>query len=878
VRAEAGAAMAAHTRALRERAPGRVGRARAAAVAIADAIWHGVLARWGVRRALTTTSWRDHMRAIVSAATGLPALLFRDIGDDIRLAGRRLRHAPAFTLVAALTLALGIGANTAIFSVVNAVLLTPLPFPNADRLVAIFHVYEGSEDVVSPPNILDVAARTRTMQAVAGYNDRTMTLTGAGDPVRVVACEVSDGFFDVLSTPPLLGRTLVRADNTPGQADVAVLGYGLWQTRFGGRTDIVGQSITINDRTKRIVGVMPKAFAWPLTAELYVPAEYDNAYTSANRAAWILGAVGRMAPGVSLDAVRAELTGIASTLEREYPAANARVGLTARPLLDATVGDTSTALLVLLAAVGVVLLIACANVANLVLARSAARDQEFAIRAALGAGRRRLARQLIVESLVLAGLGAVAGVALAEAGIRALTALGPENIPRLASVSVNARVLWFAAAAATATGILFGLLPAAQASRTSAADALRERQRSAPGGARGRRVRAGLVAAELALAVLLLVGAGLLLKSFARLTQVDPGFDPANALTFSLSLPASYADDASRAAFYARVTGALAALPGVQGASAALAVPPVPMHFNLSFTVKGQPPPRPGYEPTLEVRMADDRYFDVLGVAVLKGRAFTSSDRAGAPGVVILTESAARKFFPAGDALGQIVQLGWKLDDGSLAGGEVVGIAADTRSHGLDVAPPAQVYLPVAQLPVSSMSFVVRTETAPGDYAAAVRQAVHDLDPKLPINRLETLEERVSRSIADRRFYMLLLATFAAVALLLAAIGIFGVLSYLVAQRTREIGIRMALGAPRATVIAMVLRQAMTPALAGIAMGLVAALALSHYMRSMLFDLAATDAATFASVAGLLTTVALVAAWWPARRATRVDASTALRD
>jgi putative ABC transport system permease protein len=459
-----------------------------------------------------------------------------------------------------------------------------------------------------------------------------------------------------------------------------------------------------------------------------------------------------------------------------------------------------------------------------------------------------------------------------------LTSLGPENIPRLASVAVNGRVLWFAATAAAGTGVLFGLFPALQASRTSASDALRERQRSAPGGARGRRMRAGLVAAELALAVLLLVGAGLLLKSFARLTRVDPGFDPANGLTFTLSLPASYADDGARAAFYARVTEALGALPGVRGAAAALAVPPVPMHFNISFRVTGQPPPRPGYEPTLEVRVADDKYFDVLGIPVLKGRAFQPSDRAGAPDVVLLTASAARKFFPNGDAIGRFVQLDWKREDGSLAGGEVVGIVADTRSHGLDVLPPAQVYLPVAQLPVGSMSFVLRTETEPGAYAASVRQAVHVLDPNLPLNRVETLDERVARSVADRRFYMLLLSAFAALALVLAAIGIFGVLSYLVSQRMREIGIRIALGAPRGSVIGLVLRQAMAPAVAGIATGLGAALALSQYMRSMLFELTATDLPTFASVAGLLGAVALVAAWWPARRATRVDASTALRE
>lgn len=681
-------------------------------------------------------------------------------------------------------------------------------------------------------------------------------MTNAGDPARLNAIEVSAGFFDTLRTPPLTGRVLQADDNQPGNTDVAVLSHALWQTRFGARPDIVGSTITIDGRSTLVVGVMPKGFAWPEGAELWKPVEYDESYRTTNRGAWYLSVVGRLADGVSLDAAKAEIATIGAQLEQQYEA-NRHVGMTVHPLLDATVGDRRVALLVLLGAVGLVLLIACVNVANLMLARAAVRDQEFAVRAALGAGRARLARQLLVESLVLSLAGGALALAMAYGGTRALVAFGPAGFPRLEAIGVDLQVAVFTFAIAAITGLAFGLVPALQAGRASFGDSLRERGRSAPGGARGRRVRAALVVAELALAVVLLVGAGLLLRSFAKLVHVDPGFDPSNGITFTLGLPESdYDSDQKRDAFYARLREQLESVPGVAGSALVLSVPPAPMRFNLSFKVAGRPPMPPGQEPTLEVRLADAAYFPLMKIPVIRGRGFEVTDRAGAPPVLVLTESAARKYFAGEDPIGQTIELGWRRD-GVRVGGRVVGVVADVKSHGLDVQAPPQIYAAYEQVPIGSSAVVLRTRTNPTALLPSVRAAVAAVDPKLPVTRLETLEEHISRSVAERRFYMLLLATFAVVALALAAIGIFGVLSYLVSQRTREIGIRVALGAGRGTVIGMVLRQAMGPAVVGVSLGLAAALGLSRFLSTLLFELDATDPATFGGVGTLLLSVAL---------------------
>jgi putative ABC transport system permease protein len=879
VRDSVGADMHAHVQAKRRAAAGKpLALARVWITAIFDALWHGLLSRVGRAPGLTTITWREHMRNVIDLFRALPALFSRESAGDVRLALRRLRAAPGFAAVALITMALGIGANTAIFSVVNAVLLTPLPFPQSDRLVGVFHVWKGNRVEFSPPNFLDVQSRATTLSHVAGYNTSGMTITNAGDAARLTGVEVSSQFFDVMATRPQLGRALVAADNETGHTNVAVLSYPVWQSRFGGRADIVGQTITLDGRAMDIVGVMPRQFNWPEGGDVWVPAEYDNAYRQSNRGAWYLSVVGRLAPSATVEQASTELAGIARQLELEYPI-NKDVGMTSRALLDTVVSDSRPALLVLQGAVALVLLIACVNVANLLLARSAARETEFALRAALGAGRTRLIRQLLVESLLLAGLGAALGLTLAVAATRALVALAPAALPRLGGVHIDSTVVLFTIAVAVVTGVIFGLVPAHQASRAALIDTMRERSASSPGGVRGRRTRSALVVAELALAVMLLVGAGLLVRSFARLTNVDPGFNATHGVTFTLGLPeASYDSDAKRLAFYDNLKASLAALPGATDASVALGVPPVPMHFDLTFTVRGWPPPVPGQAPDLEVRVADDKYFSLMGIPVLRGRGFDATDRLGAPPVVLLTESAVRRHFPNEDPIGKYIELGWHRAKGSdLVGGQVVGVVADVRSHGLDQEAPPQIYVALAQVPVASVAFVVRTATDSTGVLTAVREAVRRADPNLPVTRLETLEEHVSRSVAERRFYVLLLSVFAAVALTLAAVGIFGVLSYLVAQRHREIGIRMALGADRGSVVRLVLRQAMTSAVLGIAIGLVAAFALTGYMKTLLFELTATDPATFASVGVVLLTVSLVAAWLPARRAVRVDPTTALR-
>jgi putative ABC transport system permease protein len=797
---------------------------------------------------------------------------------DVRVGARRLFRAPGFTAVTVLTLALGIGANCAIFSVVNGVLLKPLPFPESDRLVSLAQVWEGKNDVFSPPNFIDVEKRAKTLAAAAAYNTSGKTLTGAGDPARLTAAIVSAHFFDTLRVAPALGRTLTRDDNEVGHTDVVVLSDHVWRTRFGADRSILNRSITLDGASATVVGVMPADFDWPFETDCWTPQPYTESYTTKNRGAWYLDTVARLAPGATIEQAVAEIHGIGRQLEQEYPTLNTHVEMTAAPLLDSIVSDTRSGLLMLLAAVGFLLLIACVNVANLLLARAATRDEEMSVAVALGASRGRLVRQMLTESALLATLGGVAGLAAGWTGVRLLVAAAPPGIPRLSGMSLDPVVLGFALAVTLVTGVLFGLAPALQVSSRRLTDALRERSQSTPGGARGRRVRTGLVIVEMALAVLLLVGAGLLVRSFVRLLHVDPGFKTDNALTFRLGLPGTqYKDDAARREAWTQISDAIRSTPGVIGTGLVMLAPPTPPAFNLTFSVTGRPPYAPGSEPVLEIRVADPQYFAVMGIAARRGRLFTSEDRAGSTQVVAITESAARKYFPDEDPIGKHIDIGWGRDGGHVQG-DVVGVVADVRSFGLDRAAPAQLYVPLAQVPEDSMAVVVRTGVPPETMFSAIRAAVGRVDPRLPVTRLETMDEHVARSVASRRFYMWLLALFAAIALALAAIGIFGVLSYLVAQRTREIGIRVALGADRRAVTGLVLRQAMLIATMGVGLGLAGSVGLTRLMTSMLFDLTPTDAPTFTLVGIGLLAVALVAAWWPVRRALAVDPLAAVRN
>jgi putative ABC transport system permease protein len=861
------------TRAFREARARLAGRPLALAGlwgrAVADAMWHGALERWTGHAEVTDRSGRWNVEQ---------APWFAGLGSDVRLGARRLRKAPGFTVIAALTLALGIGANSAIFSVVNGVLLKPLPFPEPTRLVGLFQTWEGKDDVFSPPNFLDVQKRTKTLQAAAAYNDHRFVLTHAGEPMSLIGAEVSDGFFETLEVAPIAGRTFTAAEHQPGKTGVVVLGYALWQQRFGGDPGVLSRTITLDSLSYQVVGVMPAGFQWPLQTQFWVPSEYDEAYTSTNRGAWVVEAMGRLAPGTSVDQAKAEFAGLARQLETEYPKFNTKVGMAVRPLLDALVGDTRKALLVMLGAVGFVLLIACVNVANLVLARASAREDELAIRVALGAGRGRLIRQLVVESLLLASVGGLAGLACAVGGTRALVALRPAGIPRLDAIGVDGTVLAFTLAATVVTGLLFGLVPAWQiVRRGSLADRLHERGRSGLSSRRSQRIRSVLVVAETALAVVLLSGAVLLIRSFAQLSRVDPGFVVGRAITFGVGLPdVQYDTDDKRLVFYRGLIERLRALPGVSDVGAVLAIPPTPPTFNLSFAVTGRPDPAPGEEPSLEVRVADADYFRTMGIALRRGRMFSLEDRPGSTPVALLTESAVAKFFPGENPLGKHITLGWRRDK-TRVGGDVIGVVADVKSFGLDQAPPPQIYMPLSQVPIETMAFVVRTAASETSLIAPIRAAVAAIDPNMPVNRVETLADHVRKSIATQRFYMLLLAVFASVALALAAVGIFGVLSYLVTQRTREIGIRVALGAGRRTVVGLIMRQAVFLAVVGIVIGLAGAVGLSRLLQTMLFELSPTDPLSFGLVAGGLLCVAAVSAWWPARRAVAVDPLTALR-
>ena len=798
--------------------------------------------------------------------------------QDLAYGVRRLRQAPGFSLIAIATLALGIGANGAIFSVVNAVLLRPLPFGEPGRLVRVSQVWEGRPVVYSPQNFLDVQAAARSFESLAACDSGWWHLTGRGRPVRLEGAEVSASFFDLLQVRPLLGRAFAPGENEPGHRKVTVIGYALWRDRFGGDPAVIGQTVQLDRDPYIVIGVAPAGFSFPEGVEVWTPMEYDARFRTNSRGAWYLTVIGRLREGVAVAQAKAEVATIADRLARQYPDADAGLGGTVEPLRDALVRDSWTALLVLLGAVGLVLLIACVNVANLLLALVAARETELAVRTALGAGRARLVRQLLTESMVLALLGGLAGILVAAFSLDALLGLQPQGIPRLAEVRLDRTVLAFSAALSVLTGLVFGSFPALQMTRRATAQGLREGSRGVLGG-RGHRLRGGLVIGQMALAMVLLAGAGLLLRSFERLRHVPPGFRTDSALTFRISLPESaYKEDAPRVGFYRELLAQLSALPGVRSAGAVMGLPLSGAHFNLSFAVKGRPPIPPAQQPTLEVRVATPDYFRTMGIPILQGRGLTAADDARSPQVAVISQSAARRHFGNEDPLGKFIVLGWGSGPGTArAGGEVVGIVGDVKEKGLAEDVPPEIYLPYAQRPVQSMDVVLRSSVSPRSLLPAAEAVLRGLDPEIPLARPATLDEVLARSISEPRFYMLLLGTFAFLAVFLAALGIFGVMSYAVVQRSREIGIRVALGAHPCDVLRMVLRHALVLAVVGVSAGLAGALALSRVIGSLLFELSPTDPATLGAVAVLLTAVALLASWLPARRATRVDPLIALR-
>jgi putative ABC transport system permease protein len=821
----------------------------------------------GPRRECIAIAKRRHRRM-------LRAETLSELRQDAAFALRTLRKQPAFTLIAVLTLALGIGADTAIFSVVRGVLLRPLPYAEPERLMEVRTAYPNGQDyTLSAPDFMSVATLDGVFDGVAAMTDWEPTWTGEGEPRTVAAAELSRGFLATLGVGIVLGRGFDDDEHLPGRTQVAILSHRLWQSRFGGRDDVLGRTLTLSGQPYRVIGVASPHLDLPAGTEIYLPLEHGETFdatTAQGRRSEFLFVVARRAPEVGPERAEAALADLGRRLQQEFPDTNDRLTFTAYPLVERFVGEVRQPLLVLLGAVGLVLLIACVNVANLLLARAATRQDELALRNALGAGRGRLLRQLLTEALVLGLAGGLAGLLLAWLGTRALIATVPEVIPRLEEVGVDGPVALFSFALGLATALLAGLLPALHATRGGLAAALKEGGRGGDSGRRHHRLRHGLIVAETALAVVLLVGAGLLLRSFLRLTAVDPGFDPERAITFTVSLQgAGYDELPSRVDAFGRLLERLEALPGVLAAGGANVLPLDTGGAIESLDVDGR---APDPDEVLEIRTAwvTPGYFRALGTPVIAGRPFGAGDREGAPLVTVINQAAVERWFDGESPLGR--RLGLRGEPR-----EVVGVVADLPQLGLDRPAEPVAYYPHAQLPGRTISLVVRSEGDPAALVPEVRRLVRQLDADLPLAEPQPLESLVAESVARPRFYAGLLALFASVALALALVGIFGVMSYVVAQRRREIGIRIAMGARQREVVRMVLLRALALTGGGLALGLLVALASTQALESQLYGVSATDPWTFAAVLALLAVSAAAASVVPARRAARVDPVVALR-
>jgi len=806
--------------------------------------------------------------------------------QDLRYSVRRLLHTPLFSAIVVLTLALGIGANTAIFSVVNAVLLKQLPYREPDRLVTVEHFYPGLNNLqapVSAPGFRDYRDKTNLFESAAVETGWGPALTAMGDPQRLDGARVSGLFFRTLGIAPLRGRVLLPEEDEPGRDKVVVLSYGLWQRLFGGEPSAVGKKMLLNGESYDIVGVMPAGFRgfFSRSAELWTPLALPaTQFVDAGRTNEWLNFTGRLKPGVTLETAGSRLREFAAQLVRTYPDNYpANWSLVATSLNEKATGKIRPALLVLLGAVGFVLLIACANVANLLLARAAARLKEMAIRSALGASRSRIARQLLTESVLLALAGGVLGLLLAYLGVRALVTFNPTNLLRADEIRVDGLVMAFTLGISLVTGLLFGVVPALQTSKTNLQETLKEGGRSSSADRGGHVVRRVLVVSEVALALTLLIGAGLLLKSFARLQRVETGFDPGGLLTFNVQLPAAkYASDTQQVAFFDQVLPRLAGVPGVQSVGASSTMPFSGGWSTGSFTVEGLQlaPNQPG--PWGDIRTVSPDFFKTLRVPLKQGRLFAEGDRAGAPRVVVVDEEMVKRYWPNTNPIGKRITR-TNNADGSPRWLEVVGVVGHTKQEGLDAESRVQLYFPYAQRGMPFLTVAVRTPPGADPLRAlpAVREAVRSVDRDIPLSQVRTMSAMVEASVGERRLSMILLGVFATIALVLASIGIYGVMSYSVTQRSREIGVRMALGAERRTVLGLVMRQGMTLALAGVVIGVLGALALTRLIRNQLYSVGATDPATFVAVALLLAGIALVATFIPALRATRVDPVVALR-
>jgi putative ABC transport system permease protein len=790
--------------------------------------------------------------------------------QDLRFGARMLLKQPGFTAIAALTLALGIGANTAIFTLVNSILLRPLPFKDPESLVMVWraNAERTAKDIPSSaPLFIDWRERNQVFERMTAFIDGRFNLAGAGEAELVRGANVSADFFETLGAPPLLGRGFLPGEDQPGAEPVVVLSHGLWQQRYAAAPEIVGQKVTINAQPYTVAGVMPPGFDYPGDIKLWTTLRLDP---QGNRHAYFLNVLARLKPGVTREQAHAGMDGVAAQLAAQY-GQTTRDHFDLRPLREQMTGRLRRPLLVLFGAVGFVLLIACANVANLLLARASSRERELAVRTALGAGRGRLLRQMLTESLLLAVIGGAAGALLAVWSLGWLTSIRALKMARLNEVALDGRALGFTFCVTLLTGVIFGLLPALQYSLRRPNELLKGG--SAAARPASRRLRGGLVVVEVALSLSLLIGAGLLIKSFARLLAVDPGFNPEGVLTLNLNLPpARYAQPEQRVAFIQQITERLRALPGAQAAATAAYSPLSDIYNNRIFIIEGRPETPKGLFAG-QIPVGPD-YFRTLEIPLLRGRAFTAYDNAQAAGVVIVNQSFARRNFPNEEVVGKRIHLGTRRPPVWF---EIVGLVGDVRQLELETEPRPLVYVPHQQSAWSVISLMARRTGDPQPVAAGLKQAVYSVDKELGIAGLTTFDAVLADSLAERRVLMFLLSVFAGLALLLAAIGIYGVIAYSVSQRTREIGLRMALGARPRDALRLVIGEGMTLTLTGIALGLAAALALTRWMKSLLFSVEPTDPMTYAGVALLLALVALLACVIPARRAARVDPMTALR-
>ena len=798
--------------------------------------------------------------------------------QDLRYGVRMLLKNRSFTAVALLALALGIGANTAIFSVVNAVLLRPLPFRDPNRLIMIWENYQqrgGPErEWASPADFRDFRDQSQSFENVVALLGWGPTLTGQDEPEDLQGAAVSHDTFTMLGVDPLLGRGFAEDEDRVGAERVVVLSHRLWQRRFNADPEIVGRSLTLHGESFTVIGVMPRGFLFPILPDTEVwrtsgPLIAPN--SGCDRGCVILRLMARLKSGVTIESARAEMGALTQQIAERYPETNKGVGATLVPLHEQLVGDVRPAMLVLLGAVGLVMLIACANVANLLLARAAAREKEVAIRAALGASRARLIRQHLTESLALAVIGAALGLLLAFWMVDLLVSFAPKGTPRLDEISIDPSVLGFTCLTALLTGVAFGLAPALVTSRANFSSALKEGGRDSSGTTRGARVRSALVVSEVALALMLLVGAGLLIRSFVNLQRVDPGFNPKDVLRVDVGLPRSrYADRNQSAAFYKQLLDRVGALPGVQSAGAVSSLPLSGGGTDSNFGIEGRPPAEPGKPQVGWYSSVTPDYFRAMGIRLLRGREFTEADNATATRVVVISDAMSRRYFPDEDPIGKQLVFG---NDKR----EIIGVISDVRFFGLNSDTRPSMYFAHPQTPARGMSLVVRTESNPLSLAAAIRREVSALDRDLAVSSVMTMQELVGSSLAESRFTLLLLGAFAFVALLLSAIGVYGVVSYSVTQRSHEIGVRMALGAQMADVLKLVVGQGMMLVLGGVGLGLLGAFSLSRVMESLLFGVGATDVLTFVATSVILAGVAVGACFVPARRATKVDPMEALR-